>query len=587
MKRGVVGIVAAIFACMLAITHGNAAQANVNNFHIEDYEIRYELGLDDEGRSTLKTIERITARFPDYNQNHGIERALPITYNRHPVDLNIESVEKNDGSAWNYTTYTSNDNYVVRIGDADRYVRGEQTYVITYTQRDVTRSFSNTRSDEFYWDTNGTEWRVPIDRLRVSLAVDNRLSSKLNGNAACYEGMAGQSGTCVLSQAGNTFTAETANLEPGENITVAIGFNPGTFEQYKKPFIDYIIGAWTIINLILAPASIAIGVWLTVRWHRWSRRTSEVGAIVPEYLPPKDASLAVVASIVGAGQTAFAAQLLDFAVRGYVKIYETRKKAMFIPADYTMEIAKSTADLRPEEKELLSDLYQGHISTIGRQLLLSSLKNNPTVRRSMLDNSKKLQDLERGQYGLRAKNNEQSSWFKTTGWWLLGAGMLFFNPIMIIISLVAFSLGATLRPLTDKGLALYRYGQGMKMYIHVAESERLQLLQSPEGAQKVGGVDTNQPGQLLKLYERMLPYAVLFHQEKEWSKRIGDLYEATQSSPDWYVGTSGVSSAGFAGAVAIYPSRVAYAAPSDASPGGSSGGGSSGGGGGGGGGGGW
>ena len=35
--------------------------------------------------------------------------------------------------------------------------------------------------------------------------------------------------------------------------------------------------------------------------------------------------------------------------------------------------------------------------------------------------------------------------------------------------------------LTDKGLALRRYLAGLKMYIEVAETERLKMLQSPEG----------------------------------------------------------------------------------------------------------
>lgn len=582
-----VGAFAVLIAVVIAVSYGNAAQANVDNFRIQDYEIRYELGRDSEGRSTLKTIERITADFPDFDQNRGIERALPTTYNRHPVDLQLLSVEKNDGSNWNYTTYTSNDNYVVRIGDADRYVRGEQTYVITYTQRDVTRSFNSTRSDEFYWDTNGTEWRVPIDRLRVSLAVDGELSSKLNGNVACYQGLAEESGLCTLSQAANTFSAEANNLGSGENVTIAVGFEPGTFTGYKKPLIDYIFMVWFVVTIVMGAVAIGIIIWLIVRWYRWSYRRSEIGTIVPEYLPPGDASVAVVASIVGARQSVFAAQLLDFAIRGYLKLYETKKKTVFKSADYVAEIAKPTADLRAEEKELLSDIYGGHTATVGQRLELSSLRTNHAAQRNMLDNDKKLHELERGQYGLREKNLTQSAWFKTAGWWLLFAGLLLFNPLLIVAAIVAFALGATLWPLTDKGVALYRYAQGMKMYIHVAEEERLQLLQSPEGVQKIGMVDINQPGELLRLYERMLPFAVLFNQEKEWSKRIGDLYETTQSNPGWYVGSTGLHSAGFVSAVSNFSSSVAYSSPTESSSGGSSGGGSSGGGGGGGGGGGW
>ena len=205
----------------------------------------------------------------------------------------------------------------------------------------------------------------------------------------------------------------------------------------------------------------------------------------------------------------------------------------------------------------------------------------------MSDNDKKLTGLVRGLYALREKNPSQSGWYKKIGWVLLLSAALTLNPVMLIASLSAFICEFTLWPLTDKGVALRRYAEGMKMYIHVAEAERIKLLQSPEGVAKVGAVDVNQPGQLLKLYERMLPYAILFDQEKEWSKRIGDLYETTQTSPDWYAGNTAFNAAVFATAINSFSNSVTYSTPSSSSSGGSGGGGFSGGGGGGGGGGGW
>jgi uncharacterized membrane protein YgcG len=113
------------------------------------------------------------------------------------------------------------------------------------------------------------------------------------------------------------------------------------------------------------------------------------------------------------------------------------------------------------------------------------------------------------------------------------------------------------------------------------------MLQSPEGAQKVGGVDLNDGAQLVKLYERVLPYAVLFNQEKEWTKRIGDYYAKANTSPDWYAGNAVFNAAVFSSAISNFSTAASYSSASSSSTGGSSGGGFSGGGGGGGGGGGW
>ena len=112
------------------------------------------------------------------------------------------------------------------------------------------------------------------------------------------------------------------------------------------------------------------------------------------------------------------------------------------------------------------------------------------------------------------------------------------------------------------------------------------MLQSPEGVEKIGSSDPGDPAQLVKLYEKALPYAVLLGQEKEWTKRIGDYYEASDSSPNWYSGNTAFNAAVFATAMSGFTSSVSATSASSSS-GGSSGGGSSGGGGGGGGGGGW
>jgi uncharacterized membrane protein YgcG len=219
---------------------------------------------------------------------------------------------------------------------------------------------------------------------------------------------------------------------------------------------------------------------------------------------------------------------------------------------------------------------------------MSSLQNNTSVYMSTLDNEKKLKELVRGGYGLRTKNEQQSRRFNRTGWVLLVVAILTLNPFILVAAISAFIAGYTLWPFTDKGLALYRYIQGLKMYISVAEEERLKMLQSPEGAQKTpAGTDPKDPKQLVHLYERVLPYAILFGQEKQWNAQLGKYYESVGAKPDWYSSNAAFNAAAFGSAMNSFSSASSYTSASSSSSGGSSGGGSSGGGGGGGGGGGW
>jgi len=93
---------------------------------------------------------------------------------------------------------------------------------------------------------------------------------------------------------------------------------------------------------------------------------------------------------------------------------------------------------------------------------------------------------------------------------------------------------------------------------------------------------------VLKLNERLLPYAVLFGLEQEWSRELAALYEARGETPGWYAGRGAFDSRAFAVGVASFSTASSTSwsgSSSSSSSSGSGGGGSSGGGGGGGGGG--
>lgn len=582
-------ILCTVLAAFISVFSAPATQAaSVNNFHITDYTISYELSRDAEKRSLLRTTETITVDFPQQNQNHGIERAIPRSYNDHSVDLNIVSVTDEGGVALEYETYRSNDNEVVRIGSADDYVQGRHTYVLVYTQRDVTRFFENTGNNEFYWNTNGLEWRVPINRLSITLAISDELRSSLREDIACYRGARGESNTCDITQSADKsqFTISADQLRPAENVTLAIGFNEDTFAAYQPSLFERLLPVLIAVYVAITLIGISVGTWLIVRFVQWNNRTKELGTIVPEYLPPKKTSVTTSATIVSGTSTSFAAQLIDFAVRHYIKIYETKPKSTWSQAEYTIEIIKDTSSLLPEEREILKDIFP--TTKVGSRLALKSLQNNTKIYNNTLDNDTKLRALVRGSYGLRQLDKEKKSVYNRWAIGFLVAGIVSVNPVLLLLSAVLFALTFSLWPLTDKGLALRRYLLGLKEYITVAEVDRLNMLQSPEGAEKVGSIDTDNASQMIKLYERVLPYAVLFGQEKQWNIQLGRYYESLQSSPDWMAGSSGAfQAAALSSAISSFTTSASYSSPTSSSSGGSSGGGFSGGGGGGGGGGGW
>ena len=123
--------------------------------------------------------------------------------------------------------------------------------------------------------------------------------------------------------------------------------------------------------------------------------------------------------------------------------------------------------------------------------------------------------------------------------------------------------------------------EGFKMYLSVAEEERLQLLHPPDKTPE--------------LFEKYLPYAFALDVENEWSEQFAEvLAQAAKNgqsyTPTWYDGNSWKSQnfSGLATGLGNNLSNsIAAAATPPSSISGSGGGGSSGGGGGGGGGSGW
>lgn len=589
MKR-LLGAALAIFLFVIVGAQPSYAQ-NLNAFTISSYDIAYELSRASDGHSQLKTTERITVFFPFSNVNHGIERYIPVRYDSRTLSLNIDSITDDEGKDLRFTYDESDDMARLRIGDPDKYVRGTQVYVITYTQKDVTRYYSDTGRDEWYWDTNGVQWKVPIRELSISVAIEDGVKSAQKVSPSCYFGKQGEDSSCDIKEKDGVYHVSKTNLEPGDNISVAFGFAPETFTPYTKTIWDWLYWWFMTAQIIAVPLSVFIFIWALVQSVRKTMRSQELQPIPVQYIPPADCSVSMASKLV-TGRSPMSAQLIDLAVRRYIALVETKPKTAWKTAEYEIHIKKDISDLRVEEKEILLDMF-GHEPKVGESLALESLRNNLGYSKRVFDNFSKFTNWANNTYKLYEKNSEASRYFYSRAALSVVAAIALLSPFVLVAAAITAVIGATIRPLSDEGLRLRRYILGLDKYVDSTEAERLAFLQGPDTAEKVGfTVDTNDARQMVKLYERTLPYAVLFGHERQWSRELGELYLQTGGQPDWYASQSGVfNAAAFSAGVTSFadPSTTGgYSGGSSSSSyGGSGGGGFSGGGGGGGGGGGW
>ena len=100
-------------------------------------------------------------------------------------------------------------------------------------------------------------------------------------------------------------------------------------------------------------------------------------------------------------------------------------------------------------------------------------------------------------------------------------GIIFMWSIVISAGIVLI-FGVFMPKKTKKGVLIKEKIYGLKMYMNVAEKDRIKFHNAP----------TKNP----ELFEKLLPYAMVMKVEKEWAEQFKDLYK---SQPDWYSDPSG------------------------------------------------
>ncbi|MHA6670172.1 DUF2207 domain-containing protein [Homoserinimonas sp. A447] len=583
MKR-ILSLIAVVGALVLGVAA--PASADVDDFFFESFDGRYELSRDADGHSLLTTTETLVAVFPDFDQNRGIRRLLVDDYDGHPTDIEVQSVTDENGDPRHYETDTEDEFLELTIADDGVYVHGEQTYVITYTQRNVTRFFADTDADEFYWDTNGTGWGQPFGEVTATVTLDAGLLAALNGNVAAFTGREGESGAASVATTDSGFTFTATDLGPRENLTFAIGFEPGTFEPRDSGFFA---APWPAVSSIFALIGLLAAALAGFTRARRLRDAPGRGVIIPEYVVPKNANVFLSSVIIGKQAKATTAAILRLAVAGNIRVLEVGGKKphyqlQFVTADGTDADEREflhalfgyTLDF--EEVRSLQKADQKAATAIGK--LMKRVTADATAngfRRKVPVGAIALVCLLAVAAAVGSFIFGVISLDESYGgaWPLLPMG------VGVAAGIVSFVFVAKV-PLTETGVELRDYLRGLEMYIELAEADRIRYLQSPQGAitTPVAAGDT---AEVVKLNEKLLPYAVLFGHEKEWAAELGRYYEELGQQPTWYAGHGAFNAALFSSSIGAMAASTASAYSS--SSGGSGGGGSSGGGGGGGGGG--
>lgn len=582
--------------------------------------------------ASMTVTETITVSSAGQEIKRGIVRDFPTRYkdrygNTVRVGFEILAIQR-DGQPEPYHTEKAANGIKIFIGQKDVLLQpGQHTFTITYKTDRQLGFFQD--YDELYWNVTGTGWIFPIDAVQATVELPP--GTKITQYAA-YTGPFGAQGQdfrVSYDWRGNIVFTTTRGLASQEGLTIAVAWPKGIVRQPppSSGTMSYLRDNPSLVTAVLG--FLALLGYYVMAWFRVGRDPGK-GTIIPLFEPPTGFSPAAIRYVMRMGFDAknFATAVMDMAVKGYLRISES-------DGVFLLE-KKGAGQLFPEEQDLGRALFGG------KQILEIAQKHQRTIASAQETLQKSLQKTLADIYfqtnrrflwpavlltilllgaliftaddpsaaaaivlfyvitcillGIFSSQWQNATWIMKAFFLVFGSFWVFFSVItgpaaafssitvgvilggIIVLHLLFFQL---LKAPTLQGRQIMDKIEGFKMYLSVAEKERLELLHPPEKTPA--------------LFEKYLPYAFALDVENEWSEQFTEVLAQAATAeqpytPTWYQGRSWSSQnlAGFTDNLgSSLAASIAAAATPPSSSSGSGGGGSSGGGGGGGGGGGW
>ena len=531
---------------------------------------------------SIDVVEEILVRAEGNQIKRGIKRSLPTKryLKNRQSSMKYKRIEVlKDGSPSPHHIESDNRFKTIYVGEKNTFLKpGEYLYTIKYHVPHQVGMYET--HDEIYWNAIGTDWDLPIQNSKVAIQIPENANTI---QQSCYTGKYGLSErNCAFEEtniSGEYIYTLTTPLAPRQGMTVAIGWEKGAvdYPPFWKRFFAVILCSIGGIFLL--------GYYI-VTWLRYGIDPPKPTPY-PLFKAPNDLSPGGLGYFHNKGQSMknLGASIVHLAIQGYLKIDESEEKGWFSRSkNYTLSKIKDSSDQSSaEEKRIMDDLFgQGNTVILDGQYD-SRFKEAVQGFHSSLkfQHHKMLQD----------GNNRQFLVLPI----LLSIGILATSLIVMSNAGLLDQVGinnpnvlalAMFFGFTIIGIILYAYLikqpsperqklsseiQGFKMYLNMAEKNRMQLL--------------NPPDRTPEHFEEMLPYAFALSVEHDWAELFKDVLAAAQYEPQWCNTNPVYFSNSFSNSFAS--TANATSTPPQSSGGGSGGGGFSGGGGGGGGGGGW
>jgi uncharacterized membrane protein len=465
---------------------------------------------------TIDVREDIEYDF-QYAVRHGIYRDIPYKYDfgykKYSIKMDVDKVTDFNGKPYKYEVSKSGGIIHIRIGDPDTTVTGVHGYRIDYTVRGAVRFFKD--HDELYWNVTGNEWRVPVMRARAKVYHKGAVSGGVR--AECYTGSTGsKSEDCSYNISSGAVDFRTnGTLWAGQGFTIVVGLPKGFI---MEPSLATKALWFTSDNWYFALPFITLFV-IGYIWSTRGRDPDGNGVLTVRYEPPKDLTPAEAGTLIDerADILDITSTIIDLAVRGYLKIeeIESTKFVFFSNRDYRLIRLKDPApgELKPHEKKVLSGIFKNDDKVLVSDLKDKFYKELPSIKSAIYN------ELVSKKY-FPTNPEKVKNFYKWAGIIILVASFILFSNFLFKLSIALSGLiilmSSRYMPRKTKAGALMNEElHGFREFIDKAEKDRIEALAK------------NDP----TLFDRVLPFALVFGLADRWAGAFRDLYK---EPPSWY-----------------------------------------------------
>ncbi len=239
-----------LLAAAFAVPAGASA---AGGFEITSYDVNAVVSEN----NVYDVTEVINVHFD--TPRHGIYRTIPVnteltreTADGERITTRVpSSVRDVNIDGWNYTIDGGGELVTIKIGSADKYVSGDQTYRISYKI-----GFGDdgaARFDEAYFNIIGTDWEAPIKKAAFSVTLPKPFDeNSLGFNTGYYSSTGYDPGVFKYEVSGNTITGEVLReLNPYEGVTMRLELPQGYFKVPDARIPDWIaMGVMALLAVI-------------------------------------------------------------------------------------------------------------------------------------------------------------------------------------------------------------------------------------------------------------------------------------------------------------------------------------------------